>query len=69
MGLHSSHFVPKRTGPSDEILNKLWPHNHIGYVWLIHHLLDNIHICNNLIGLFASTRNLFLYVIMEIVII
>jgi hypothetical protein len=25
----------KKTGPGDGILNKLWPHNHIAYVWLI----------------------------------
>jgi hypothetical protein len=54
MGRHSSHLVPKRTGPNDEILNKLWPHNHLVYVWLTRHLLDNIHICNKLTGLFAS---------------
>jgi hypothetical protein len=42
VGLHlwghhcSSHFVPWRTGPGDEIWSKLQPHNHIGYVWLIH---------------------------------
>jgi hypothetical protein len=27
-GLHSSHLVPWKTGPGDEILNKLWSHNH-----------------------------------------
>jgi hypothetical protein len=31
-GCHSSHLVPWKTGPGDEILNILWPHNHIGYV-------------------------------------
>jgi hypothetical protein len=35
-GRHSSRLVPGRTGPGDEILNKLWPHNRIGYAWLIH---------------------------------
>jgi hypothetical protein len=36
---HSSHLVQWRPGPGDEILNKVWPHNHIGYVCLIHYLL------------------------------
>jgi hypothetical protein len=34
-GRHSSHLVPWKTGPGDEILNKLWLHNHIGYVWVV----------------------------------
>jgi hypothetical protein len=34
-GRHSSHLDPWRTGPGDEILNKLWSHNHTGCVWLI----------------------------------
>jgi hypothetical protein len=28
--LFSSHLVPEETGPDDEILNKLRPHNPIG---------------------------------------
>jgi hypothetical protein len=32
---HSSHLVPWKTGTGDVIINKLWPHNHMGYVWLI----------------------------------
>jgi hypothetical protein len=40
---HNSHLVPWNTGPGDEILNKLWPHNHIGYVWLIQPLLGTFH--------------------------
>jgi hypothetical protein len=27
-GCHSSHLVPWRTCPGEEILNELWPHNH-----------------------------------------
>jgi hypothetical protein len=38
-GRHSSHLVLWKTSPGDEILNKLWPHNHIGYVCLIRLLL------------------------------
>jgi hypothetical protein len=38
-GRHSSDLVPWKSGPGDGILNKLWPHNHTGYVWLIHLLL------------------------------
>jgi hypothetical protein len=38
-GRHSSHLVPWKIGPGDEILNKLWPHNHKGYAWLIYFLL------------------------------
>jgi hypothetical protein len=34
-GRRGSHLVSWNNGPGDEILNKLWPHNHIGYVWLI----------------------------------
>jgi hypothetical protein len=34
-GRHSSDLVPWRTGTGDEILNKLWPRNHVGCVWLI----------------------------------
>jgi hypothetical protein len=29
-GRRSSHLIPWRTGPRDEIVNKLWPHSHIG---------------------------------------
>jgi hypothetical protein len=43
MGHHSSHLVSQRTGPGDKIWNKLWPHNHIGYMWLIHLLLGTFH--------------------------
>jgi hypothetical protein len=39
MGRHSSHLVPRKTGPGDERLNKPWPHNHMGYVWLIQMVL------------------------------
>jgi hypothetical protein len=42
-GRHNSHLVPRSTGPDDGILNKLWPHNHIGYVWLI----QNCYLLNN----------------------
>jgi hypothetical protein len=42
-GHHSSYLVPKITDPGDEILNKLWPHNHIGYVWLMHLVLGVFH--------------------------
>jgi hypothetical protein len=40
-GRHTSHLVLWKTGPGDEILNELQPHNHTGYsyVWLIHLLL------------------------------
>jgi hypothetical protein len=38
-GRHSSHSVPWRSCPGDEVLNKQRPHNHIGYMWLIHLLL------------------------------
>jgi hypothetical protein len=42
-GRHNSHLFPRSTGPGDEILNTLWPHNHIGYVWLIQPLLGTFH--------------------------
>jgi hypothetical protein len=42
-GCQSSYLVPWRTGPGDEILNELQPHNHIGYVWPIHLLLGTFH--------------------------
>jgi hypothetical protein len=42
-GRHNSHVVPKKTGPVDEILNTLWPHNHIGCVWLIHLFPGTVH--------------------------
>jgi hypothetical protein len=42
-GCHSSHLVPWRTGPGDEILTELWPHNHIEYVQLIRLLLGTFH--------------------------
>jgi hypothetical protein len=32
MGHHSSHLVPWGASSGDEILNKLWPHNHVGAV-------------------------------------
>jgi hypothetical protein len=38
-GCHTSHMVPWKTGPGDEILGELWPHSHIGHVWLIHLLI------------------------------
>jgi hypothetical protein len=38
-GRHSSHSIPWRTGPGDEILFGLQPHNHTGRVWLIRLLL------------------------------
>jgi hypothetical protein len=38
-GHQRSHLVPWKTGPGDWILSKVWPHNHIGYVWLIYLLL------------------------------
>jgi hypothetical protein len=38
-GRHRSHLVPWKTGPGDEILDKLEPHSHIGRVRLIHLLL------------------------------
>jgi hypothetical protein len=34
-GHHGSHSVPWSNDPCGKILNKLLPHNHIGYVWLI----------------------------------
>jgi hypothetical protein len=42
-GCHNSHLVPRSTGPGDKILNKLWPHNHMGYVWLIQPLLSTFY--------------------------
>jgi hypothetical protein len=42
-GRHKWHSVPRRTGAGDEILNELYPHNHIESVWLIHHLLRTFH--------------------------
>jgi hypothetical protein len=36
MGRHCSHVIPRNTGRSNEILDKLLPRNHIGYLWLIH---------------------------------
>jgi hypothetical protein len=42
-GRHNSHLDPRSTGPGDEILNKLGPHNHVGYVWLIQPLLGANH--------------------------
>jgi hypothetical protein len=40
---HNSHLIPWRTGPGDETLTELWPHNHIRYVWLIRLLLSTFH--------------------------
>jgi hypothetical protein len=42
-GRQKIHLIPWRTGPGDEILNELEPHNRIGRVWLIHILLGTFH--------------------------
>jgi hypothetical protein len=47
-GRHNSHLVPRRIDLGDEILNKLYPRNHIRCVWLIHLPPDTVHKWNYL---------------------
>jgi hypothetical protein len=42
-GRRNSHLVPWNIDPGGEILNKLGPYIHTGYVWLFHFLSDTYH--------------------------
>jgi hypothetical protein len=61
-GRHSSHSVSWKTGPGDEILHALQPHNHIGCVIFVIPMI--IHFLNTLVPRYTSlirSRSLDLY--------